>query len=497
MAGRRALHPAAPNLLGKLHYRPLGGDHAFPRVQSPIPTPAPSFQGDQTDYSQRSHKATGPQPGGIHPPGEEGHRDRRSSDTARWVLLSVFFSSKKRGWVSPYTGLTRAEQFSESIALSHAKDSRSAPGRRTAKLVHINRFKGCIFSRPDSTTSQAIPVLRIRRAGLPVQGPPIWVITSPTDLHKVHAGSARTNASHRNTNPPLSGRLAYLRSNPATGRAGHHSPPRPCGRVGSYSQLRQKLPNTQPTGIVPWHNPGLRPNACLPVSTAGRGHTPDPPAFSAGQEGTVQPFSQAVGNVDVSNVNSAIGPPSLAAVPSLDQWPPLRSKVARIQESQGVQSMPPGITTLETQGISCQRCRTRFDPLTPRSGGDRCFALWLGGSVAAQGSERALECAAQDTAHKCARAPCYLFSAPPIPAIFEGQTCSGTMRQQVSCLQCEPPRGHKVGSVITGCTATPCMGSPLLFPASGLCTFQGHRTRWQTFFHARNLRRGSGDSTQR
>ena len=99
--------PAAPHLLGKLHYRPLGGGHAFPGVQSPIPTPAPSFQGDQTDYSQRSHKATGPQPGGVHPPGEEGHRDR-SSDTARWVLLSVFFNSKKRGWVSPYTGLTRA-----------------------------------------------------------------------------------------------------------------------------------------------------------------------------------------------------------------------------------------------------------------------------------------------------------------------------------------------------------------------------------------------------
>ena len=45
--------------------------------------------------------------------------------------------------------------------------------------------------------------------------------------------------------------------------------------------------------------------------------------------------------------------------------------------------MSPGITTLEMQGISCQRCHTGFDLLTPRCGGDRCFALWLGGSVAA------------------------------------------------------------------------------------------------------------------
>ncbi len=48
---------------------------------------------------------------------------------------------------------------------------------------------------------------------------------------------------------------------------------------------------------------------------AGRGHTLASPPFWEEQEVEVQPFSQAVGYVDVSNISSTNGPPLLAAIP--------------------------------------------------------------------------------------------------------------------------------------------------------------------------------------
>lgn len=76
--------------------------------------------------------------GDTHPPGEGGNRSCRSSNTARWVLLTLFFNSKERGWVSPYTGLMKAEHISISAGLPHVEDSRRVPGCDSAKPVHIH-----------------------------------------------------------------------------------------------------------------------------------------------------------------------------------------------------------------------------------------------------------------------------------------------------------------------------------------------------------------------
>ncbi len=76
-------------------------------------------------------------------------------------------------------------------------------------------------------------------------------------------------------------------------------------------------------------------------------------------------------------------------------------RIAQIQENQGVQIMPPGTADMERWVISDQRLLIGFDPLTPRGGGDRCFALWMGRSMAAQSGEGALECTGDGRAHKC------------------------------------------------------------------------------------------------
>ncbi len=73
---------------------------------------------------------------------------------------------------------------------------------------------------------------------------------------------------------------------------------------------------------------------------------------------------------------------------------------------------------------------------------------------------RGQECTGDGRANKCARALCYILNALQILAIFEGQARTGTVQQQVSCLLCQPSRGHQVDPVVMGGTATPRMGFP-------------------------------------
>ncbi len=131
--------------------------HAFPRVQSSIPTPASVH--------------TKCQPGNVHPPGEGGNQRRRSSDTAKCFLLSFFLIPKKEGGFQDVT----------------------------PQLVHNHRFKGRTFSHSNSTTSQTVPALCTRRA--------YQFRVLPFGL------------SHGNANPPILGQLADLCSTTGTSRA--------------------------------------------------------------------------------------------------------------------------------------------------------------------------------------------------------------------------------------------------------------------------------------
>lgn len=383
----------------------------------------------------------------------------------------IYFNSKERGWVSPYTGLKRAEQISESAALTHVEDSRCIPGRDSAKLVHIHQSKGCIFSRPNSTPSQSVPALCIQRAGLSVQGAPIRPISSPTGLHKVHTGSSGPNTSQRHTSPPIFGRLADLRSNPGTGRAGHHSPTGPCITVGSGSQLCKELSCTQSKGWVPRHVPGLHLLRQFQIDRKVK-------------------YSLVLRLLGMLTSVTAIVPLGLlhmrpfqiwTGVLHLDPWLH-RSRKVRVSSRCLMALRPWRDRAYLVRGVTLGSIPSRREVVVTDASLSGC-------SLATQSSERALECSG--TTHKCARAPCYTFSAPQIPAIFERQTCFDTLREQVSCLQCQPPRGHQVDTVITGC------GLSLIFTASGLCICQGHRTLWRIFSPARNLLRRNGDSTQR
>lgn len=81
-----------------------------------------------------------------------------------------------------------------------------------------------------------------------------------------------------------------------------------------------------------------------------------------------------------------------------DQWPPFRSKVAQIQEGQGVQLMPSGME---------------------RWAMERCLTFRMGGRMAVQSGEGALESTRLGGGHECARASCDIFGTPEIHAISE------------------------------------------------------------------------------
>ena len=441
----------------------MGGGHALPRVQHPIPPPAPRLQWDQDDHRQRSHKSTGTQAGGGHPPGEECHRETRSTDTTRWVLLNIFFGYKKRWRFSSYTGLKRAQHLSESVTIPYAADSRCATNSKNTKLVHFNRSKGRLLSRPYSRTPQAVSALRFRRQGLPIQGAPVRDLPGSSYLHEMYAGSIGTDAGPWHANPPVLGRLACLCSNQGAGGAGHSYPYTPCDAARPYSQLQKELSCSQPECCIHRLGLGLSPNACLSHSSTSGGHSKAPSLFSEEQEAEVQPFPQAARDANISDSGGATGSPTFAAIPSLGKWPSSRPQIPQGQDGQGVQQLPSHTTALERQGVSDQGCPFGVNPLASRVSSNRCLRLRVGRSVATQSCEGALDKRGSDAAHKCARASCNISGTSTVYTTFEGQARARAVRQQVSCLPHKSPGGHQIDSVVTGGTATPHVGFPPLF----------------------------------
>ena len=462
----------------------MGGGHALPRVQHPIPPPAPRLQWDPDDRSQGSHKITGTQTGGGHPPGEECHRGTRSADTKRWVLLNIFFGHKKRWRFSSYTGLARAQRLSKSVTFPYAADSRCATNNQNTQLVHLHRSKGRLLSRPYSLAPQAVSALRFRRQGLPIPGAPVRDLPGSSYLYEMYAGSIGTDAGPRYANPPIFGRLAGLCSNQGAGGAGHSDPYTSCDAARPYSQLQEELSCSQPEGSIHRLGLGLLPNACLSHSSASGGHSTAPPLFSEEQEAEVQPFPKVVRDANISDRSGATGSPTFAAIPGLGKWPASRSKIPQGRDGQGVQQLPPHTTALERQGIFDQGCPLGFNPLASRGGGDRCLRLRMGRSVATQVSEGALDERGSDAAHKCARASRNISGTSAVSATSEGQARTRAVRQHVSCLPHKPPGGHQIDSVVTGGTATPHMGfSPLFQPegyVSARATECGGRLSLQT-----------------
>lgn len=144
----------------------------------------------------------------------------------------IFFIPNKEGGFRPILEIRGAQQISEGVALPHAEYSRCALTPETVKLVHVHRFKGHVLSHPNSTTSQAVPGLCIRKARCTSSTCYHLVYPYPHGSLQVTCSSFGPNATQQYANPPISRRLAGLCSALGTGRARLFGLSSPCYMVG-------------------------------------------------------------------------------------------------------------------------------------------------------------------------------------------------------------------------------------------------------------------------
>src|SRR4029434_10983361 len=124
-------------------------------------------------------------------PPKRGHRTARPAYTRRWVLLNLFHNSKE-GWRAPPHSRSKTLKYSsQDTEVSYAAHQGGSAQHSEERLVHDHRLEGCLLPRPNRTTPQAIPQVRLRGSGVPIQRTPIRPFPSAEGIHKVRRGSLR------------------------------------------------------------------------------------------------------------------------------------------------------------------------------------------------------------------------------------------------------------------------------------------------------------------
>ncbi len=102
--------------------------------------------------------------------------------------------------------------------------------------------------------SQTILEIRIRRGGISIQGPAVWIIPGSPHFYTMHGCGSLPSATDGNPHTQLPRRLAH--SGPVAGgfSIAKDPPPQPLRLPGAQGQLWQEHTVTQPMSFVPGHS---------------------------------------------------------------------------------------------------------------------------------------------------------------------------------------------------------------------------------------------------
>ncbi|XP_073671778.1 uncharacterized protein [Paramisgurnus dabryanus] len=404
----------------------MGALNLNPRVQTSVPTPAPSPWPGQDDHHKRPGKSPSPHPGVVRPPGQGCHRASRSPIAPRGV--------------------------------PHADHCRGSTYNCQRRVVYVSRPEGCLLPHPYSSTPSAVSAVCLSRAPFPVPSAPIRSLPLPSGVHQVCDRSPFALAVAGHEDSPISGRLAHLCAIPVSSGTGHVVSSLPCGPPGPPGEFYKELPGSIAGHAFSRYDSRCNHHEGSPITTAGGRHPPPPPPVSGGQAvtlcGVFAPPREADGcrYRDSSRTAVAASPPEVVARLSS------RCPVAPTQETQGVTSLPSCSGPMESKVISPAGHALGFHCISSGNPHNRCFSLGVGCCVAESNNSGAVVCPGALTAHQCsgtagcAQGIAGLSSLPGRPA------CACAIRQCLNCVSHKPPRRHQVCTAAAGVPGPPAVG---------------------------------------
>ncbi len=121
----------------------------------------------------------------------------------------------------------------------------------SAGLVLFTGSKRRLLSHPDSSSAQAVLVIRLRGSGLSIYGPPLWAVPGSPHFYEVHGRGSFPAETDGNPHPELPRRLAHFGSVGGRVSISQIRAPQPLRVPRTLGQFRQECAVPQPTNFVP------------------------------------------------------------------------------------------------------------------------------------------------------------------------------------------------------------------------------------------------------
>ncbi|XP_062279213.1 uncharacterized protein LOC133984014 [Scomber scombrus] len=213
--------------------------HLKPRVQTSVPTPAPSLRPGQDDHHTRPGKSPCPQPGVVRPPGQGSHRASRPPVTTRGFHSTYFLVKKKDGGLRPILDLRGLNRFLKALRFHMLSTS------EVLRTVARGEWFTSIDLKDEYFHVHIAPhhrqFLRFAFQGRHFQFRvlPFGLSLSPLVFTRCVAAAL---SGHED--PAVSGRLACLCAIPVSGDLGHSDFPLACGTARSKSEFPKEPPGS-------------------------------------------------------------------------------------------------------------------------------------------------------------------------------------------------------------------------------------------------------------
>ncbi len=250
----------------------------------------------------------------------------------------------------------------------------------SAGLVLFTGSKRCLLSHPDSSSAQAVLVIRFRGSGLSIYGPPLWAVPGSPHFYEVHGRGSFPAETDGNPHPELPRRLAHF--GPVGGRVSISQirAPQPLRVPRTLGQFCQDCAVPQPTNFFPGNSYRLNvshQNLHWPFSSS-RLH-------SNGVPRPLKAFQKMLGLMASASSVLHLG---LLHMQPLQYWlkPRVPSQTPPCQGEPGLRCSSGPYKNHQWM----ERCMAPGHGLQKEGGLDRCLQLRLGGAVRQQTGFRPL-----------------------------------------------------------------------------------------------------------
>ncbi len=143
------------------------------------------------------------------PPTERSDRGNTSVGHRTRVLQPLLPCSKEGRRPETHFGSAASEFFPLQREVQDADDENHHVSDSRRGLVCHDRLKGCVFPHPGRPETQEFPSIRLRREGLPIQGPSFRSGLDAENIHEMHGCCTGPFEAPRHSCVELPGRLAH------------------------------------------------------------------------------------------------------------------------------------------------------------------------------------------------------------------------------------------------------------------------------------------------